>query len=145
MHRFAGLRVAGCTPCWPAWRSLCCPKPTPPSDSWPGDVLSSAAHWYDPVCASNYRWLLWLHCFSQLVPHTMNPKKLYSGRRTITVLFKKCAPFTAGTVLFDSTGQSRGRETACPQPPHLSCCQVTTTVNTYKRHGSTKCKLWCLI
>lgn len=45
-------RVAGCMPCWPAWRSLCCLEPTPPSDSWPGDVLSSAAHWYHSHCTA---------------------------------------------------------------------------------------------
>lgn len=27
----------------------------------------------------------------------------------------------------DSTGESGGWETACPQPAHLSCCQVFTT------------------
>lgn len=29
----------------------------------------------------------------------------------------------------DSTGESGGWEPACPQPAHLSCCQVFTTVN----------------
>lgn len=38
-------RVAGCMPCWPAWRSPCCLEPTRPFDSWPGDVLSSVARW----------------------------------------------------------------------------------------------------
>lgn len=40
-----GCRAAGYIRCWPAWRSLCCLRPTPPLDSWPGDVLSSAARW----------------------------------------------------------------------------------------------------
>lgn len=39
-------RASGCMHCWRVWRSLCCLKPTPSSDSWPGDVPSSAALWY---------------------------------------------------------------------------------------------------
>lgn len=89
-------RVAGCMLCQLAQKSLCSLKHIPPSDSWQGDVLSSAARWQAcmPVVLQTLgialvlsisRWALIICCI-QLIHRTVRKMRSYLPSTCLSVL-----------------------------------------------------------
>lgn len=125
-------RVAGCMPCWPAWRSPCCQEPTRPLDSWPGDALSSEARWYCSHCPLLPPAVVSNHCRSALTARFLiffifkSPYQL-PGKMP-DMRFQICSGCLSSCLeLFSvilSTGERGWLQTAWHELAHLSCCEV---------------------